>query len=51
MKGTKCVDMDECLFNRCPADYDCVNSIGSYFCNCLGGFAFDEDTQEWFYNE
>ena len=51
MKGTKCVDMDECLFNQCPADYDCVNSIGSYFCNCLGGFAFDEDTQEWFYNE
>ena len=48
MKGTNCIDIDECLYNRCPSDYDCVNSIGSYFCNCLDGFAYNEDTQEGF---
>ena len=51
MKGNNCIDIDECLYNRCPSDYDCVNSIGSYFCNCLDGFAYNEDTQEGFYNE
>jgi len=51
MKGTKCIDIDECLYNLCPPDYDCVNSMGSYFCNCLNGFAYHKDTQERVQNE
>lgn len=34
-----CVDIDECDQNPCKKQYEiCVNSIGSYECECQPGF-------------
>ncbi|PIO23404.1 hypothetical protein AB205_0048350, partial [Aquarana catesbeiana] len=46
--GTSCNDIDECqdyYYNNCYY-YDgcyCVNTIGSYFCNCYSGFEYTEE--------
>ena len=48
LKGTKCIDINECLYDRCPPIYNCVNSIGSYFCDCTEGFAYNTVTKEGF---
>ena len=48
MKGTRCIDINECLYDRCPPIYNCRNSIGSYFCDCTKGFAYDTATKEGF---
>ncbi|XP_071826466.1 uncharacterized protein [Apostichopus japonicus] len=34
-----CVDIDECAFTTCPGlNRQCVNTDGSYVCNCRDGF-------------
>lgn len=37
----RCEDIDECDFykgNVCPVNAVCVNTLGSYYCNCKEGF-------------
>ena len=44
--GKNCVDIDECLMNDAPCggiNTLCVNSIGSYACECEHGYEFDAD--------
>ena len=38
------LDIDECNVGRhtCPADATCVNTHGSYKCNCPSGYKLDE---------
>ena len=46
LKGSNCIDINECLNDQCSPDYDCVNSIGSYFCDCTEGYAYYPETKE-----
>ncbi|PHJ18949.1 calcium binding egf domain-containing protein, partial [Cystoisospora suis] len=41
--GSNCVDIDECAGNVCPANSTCVNTPGSYECNCNEGFEKGEN--------
>uniref|UniRef100_A0A2C9KAY6 Uncharacterized protein n=1 Tax=Biomphalaria glabrata TaxID=6526 RepID=A0A2C9KAY6_BIOGL len=42
----KCVDIDECLMTqKLCGQYSCVNTMGSYACNCTHGFRFDKSTK------
>ncbi|XP_021565009.1 adhesion G protein-coupled receptor E1 [Carlito syrichta] len=42
-----CTDINECLRPRpCPEHSDCVNSMGSYSCNCQAGFFSSNSTCE-----
>ncbi|KAK1797930.1 hypothetical protein P4O66_007981, partial [Electrophorus voltai] len=38
--GKTCVDIDECVTgkNQCPYNRQCVNTFGSYYCKCQGGY-------------
>ncbi|XP_072542812.1 epidermal growth factor-like protein 6 isoform X2 [Salminus brasiliensis] len=38
--GKTCVDVDECVTgkNQCPYNRQCVNTFGSYYCKCQGGY-------------
>ena len=40
MLNGRCVDIDECEINihECSFDADCINTSGSYKCNCKPGF-------------
>lgn len=43
----KCVDVNECmdtLLNDCHTSADCMNSVGSYRCQCRTGFIGDGKT-------
>ncbi|XP_076437418.1 uncharacterized protein LOC143276674 [Babylonia areolata] len=43
--GPTCtLDVDECLSQPCPDEQICVNTNGSYVCNCPDGFAKINDT-------
>ncbi|XP_051564369.1 epidermal growth factor-like protein 6 [Myxocyprinus asiaticus] len=35
-----CVDIDECATgkNQCPFNRQCINTFGSYYCKCQGGY-------------
>lgn len=35
----KCVDVNECLWTKCGQNAVCVNSMGSFRCECKLGFA------------
>jgi len=43
---SQCDDVNECNTNNgdCPNGSQCVNRNGSYFCNCLGSYVWNEDT-------
>ena len=37
-------DINECVVNAttaCPANSDCINTNGSYYCNCSKGYSGD----------
>ena len=34
----ECVDINECKTTRCPKYSNCVNSEGSYHCQCKAGY-------------
>ncbi|XP_036431437.1 LOW QUALITY PROTEIN: epidermal growth factor-like protein 6 [Colossoma macropomum] len=38
--GKTCADIDECVTgkNQCPYNRQCVNTFGSYYCKCQGGY-------------
>lgn len=36
-KDSVCEDIDECNQDVCGTSYDCMNTIGSYQCNCIVG--------------
>ena len=36
-------DINECEGNH-PCSQSCINTDGSYYCNCLTGFSLDQDT-------
>ncbi|CAF0723375.1 unnamed protein product [Brachionus calyciflorus] len=40
----KCIDINEChvSLHNCDSDTSCINTIGSFYCNCATGFAIDE---------
>lgn len=38
---TECIDINECRFNQCQ--HSCVNSPGSFTCQCEGGFTLGQD--------
>ena len=42
-----CVDVDECVSGKhdCPAEHECVNTLGSYQCShCRPGYIDDGET-------
>ena len=46
-KGTYCqFDVNECLLKstQCPAYSNCINTVGSYFCNCTNSLNCKEST-------
>ncbi|XP_015191223.1 PREDICTED: fibrillin-2-like [Polistes dominula] len=53
LRGTKfvknrgCVDIDECreIEDACSSNEQCINTMGSYICNCRTGFKRDNFTQ------
>ena len=55
LKNAKlCVDMNECLsknINECQKNTACVNTVGSYRCDCLDGFEGDGMFCEGIYNK
>ena len=37
--GLDCIDDNECFSDDiCQANYDCVNTDGTYYCECLQGY-------------
>ena len=38
-----CIDIDECQISNGNCEQMCVNTIGSYMCNCSEGFMLNED--------
>ena len=38
-----CVDYDECTDNNGSCEDICVNSLGSFSCDCREGFSLDND--------
>ncbi|KAL4612783.1 fibulin-1-like isoform X1 [Arapaima gigas] len=40
-EGTRCVDVDECLGTDVCAGHGCVNTIGSFRCECRAGYIFN----------
>lgn len=47
VRNRGCVDIDECreIQDACSSNEDCVNTMGSYVCNCKTGFRRDNLTQ------
>ncbi|XP_076376095.1 uncharacterized protein LOC143259120 [Megalopta genalis] len=47
IRNRGCIDIDECreIEDVCSSNEDCVNTIGSYTCNCKIGFKRDNLTQ------
>ena len=41
LKGTICIDIDECDQNPCPINTQCRNFHGSYTCTCPKGYSLD----------
>ncbi|PFH33695.1 calcium binding egf domain-containing protein [Besnoitia besnoiti] len=41
--GIDCKDIDECDTNPCPANSACINTPGSYKCECQKGFTMSPD--------
>ncbi|XP_076276277.1 uncharacterized protein LOC143207096 [Lasioglossum baleicum] len=47
VRNRGCIDIDECreIEDACSSNEDCVNTMGSYACNCKIGFRRDNLTQ------
>ncbi|KAI8738014.1 mucin protein, partial [Biomphalaria glabrata] len=43
---TKCEDINECENNPCDPNAQCINSIGSYYCQCNNGFRLNESNKD-----
>ncbi|KAK6969839.1 mucin-like protein [Biomphalaria glabrata] len=43
---TKCEDINECENNPCDPNAKCINSIGSYYCQCNNGFRLNESNKD-----
>uniref|UniRef100_A0A1X7V6W4 receptor protein serine/threonine kinase n=1 Tax=Amphimedon queenslandica TaxID=400682 RepID=A0A1X7V6W4_AMPQE len=41
---TRCRDVNECLVSNGGCQQTCVNTIGSYYCECFDGYFFDSRT-------
>ncbi|XP_055859533.1 uncharacterized protein LOC106054924 [Biomphalaria glabrata] len=39
---TKCQDINECDMNPCGSNSKCMNTLGSYICQCFDGFRWSE---------
>ena len=39
-------DIDECVDNTTLCDQICVNTDGSYFCSCMGGYALVQERNQ-----
>lgn len=37
------IDIDECLTDNGDCEQDCVNTTGSYFCECNVGYVLADD--------
>ena len=47
-KTTTCQDVNECLYSKygshsCHSSQECINTYGSYYCDCKTGFHFASD--------
>ena len=40
------VDTNECLESPCKQSQKCINTFGSYKCDCYSGYEFDSHSQE-----
>ena len=38
-------DVDECSVSNGGCEQDCVNMIGSFFCECVGGYTLFNGTE------
>ena len=44
VKTDACIDIDECaLINPCGDDANCINTEGSYYCECPDGLTYDKN--------
>ncbi|XP_070546532.1 mucin-like protein [Ptychodera flava] len=41
--GIKCFDDNECLSEQGTCNQTCINTLGSYYCECRQGFHLNED--------
>ena len=46
LKDNKCLNIDECKFRYTCSYGKCVDTDGSYACDCPAGFIFDEKTKK-----
>lgn len=47
VRNRGCMDIDECIEveDACSSNEECINTVGSYTCNCRVGFRRDNLTQ------
>ena len=45
-----CHDYNECAEddNICPPAFNCVNTLGTYYCECSLGYVYDEEIDDGF---
>jgi hypothetical protein len=41
--GRNCADINECAANNGGCQQNCINTLGSYYCNCSSGYTLNTD--------
>lgn len=45
------LDINECMTNDSNCEHTCVNTIGSYYCQCVSGFRLNATTNATCYGK